>query len=212
MAPRGLAPCRVVGLFMAVTVAGLRAPLRPAAGARRVTSVTPIAALGQLIPSAPAAAVSAAPAAPAAAAAAAAGARPALVTVRSRASRASQLLFTMRGDVSDPEDPAMSEKERRTRGKLQARSKRRGFLGRFSRRLKEENLPEPEEINLEPIVKDVDAAIASRRRRLNVKMASALKEFREVRAPSCSHCNTPARSYSQDAWRVMIACAYASAF
>jgi glycosyltransferase involved in cell wall biosynthesis len=88
----------------------------------------------------------------------------------------------------------MSEKERRTRGRLQARSKRRGFLGRFSRRLKEENLPEPEEINLEPIVKDVDAAIASRRRRLNVKMASALKEFREVRAPSCSHCNTPARS------------------
>lgn len=58
--------------------------------------------------------------------------------------------------------------------------KRLGFLGRFSRRLKEGKLPEPEEIDLGPIVKDVDAAIASRRRRLNAKMGSTLKEVREV--------------------------------
>ena len=169
-------------LFMAVAVAGLRAPLRPAAGERRIASVARMAALDQLIPSAPAAALAAPPAAPATAmaAAAAGGARLALVADRSRANRANQFIFAMKEDASDSAVPSMSAKEQRARKKLRERSKRRGFLGRFSRRLKEENLPVPEEIDLEPIVKDVDAAIASRRRRLNVKMGSALKEFREV--------------------------------
>lgn len=183
MAPRGLAPCRVVGpILLAVAAAGLRAPMRPAVGPRRTSSVAHIATLEELrLSTAAAAAAAAAPAVPAVEPlAATAGPRWVLVADMSRARRASQWSFAMK-DGGDMEDPAMSEKERRTRAKLHERKKRRGFLGRFSRRLREENLPEPEEIDLQPIVKDVDAAIASRRRRLNAKMGSALKEFREVR-------------------------------
>ena len=57
--------------------------------------------------------------------------------------------------------------------------RKRGFLGRFSRRVKEKELPAVEEVDLSAFSKDVDAAIARRRRRLTAKLGSSLKDFRE---------------------------------
>ena len=86
----------------------------------------------------------------------------------------------MQGEAPDEEG---LDREVEARARVAVREeRRRGFLGRFSRRLKERELPEPEEIDLDPIVKEIDAAIASRRRRLNAKMGSTLKELRDVRS------------------------------
>lgn len=94
--------------------------------------------------------------------------------------RLGQQFITMEDSGDDESSSENSEQDGQKPKRRQRIQKRLGFLGRFSRRLKEGKLPEPEEIDLGPIVKDVDAAIASRRRRLNAKMGSTLKEVREV--------------------------------